>query len=165
MCGPKSLLAVCNNLNVSATLEEICSFTDYDEQSGTSLLGLYQAAIKKGLPVVPVKININQLCKIKSLAIAYVNRNHYLVVHSYTWRKLKIQNPPNAPYYISKKEFQKIWNGEALVFSEELKKKMAPVIALKVAAPKGPHIHFNKVVHFAGTIHEGTKLSHTFIFT
>ena len=142
LCGPQSLLIICKHFGLSATLEELCDLAFYNEQSGTTLLGLYNAAHKKGLPIVPVKIELEQLCEINAPGIAFVDGNHFLVVHDCQGNKVTIQDPPDTPYSVSKEEFQKRWKGEALVFSEKLKKKMASQITEKTAPPQGPYIHF-----------------------
>jgi len=108
----------------------------YKEKSGTSLLDLFHAANKLNLPAVPLKIDLDKLCKFKSPSIAFIDGNHFLVVHGCKKDKVIIQNPPDPPFAISKKDFKKRWNGEALVFSEKLKKKMASEIAKATAPPK-----------------------------
>ena len=75
-----------------------------------------------------------------------------------------IQNPPDKPIEISKKDFQKLWNGEALIFSEKLKKQLASQIE-KVAVPfKGPHIYFYETNYNFGVVNESDVLSHKFKF-
>ena len=64
--GPRSLLFICTNFRVSTNLEELCTLIGYSQGSGTTLLGIYQAACKKGLPAVPVKTDIDKLCRFKS---------------------------------------------------------------------------------------------------
>ncbi len=165
LCGPQSLLAICKRLGVSATLEELCTLTDYTEQSGTTMFGLYQATIKKGLPAVPVKIDIEQLCEFKNPSIIFVDNNHFLVMYGCKWGKVIIQNPPDPLVKVSKKEFQKRWNGEALVFSEQFKKQVATQIVGQTASLKGPHIHFQETEQYFGVVNEGEVLKHTFKFT
>jgi len=165
ICGPQCLLIICNEFNIQTSLKELCRITEYSALTGTSMLGLYQAARKKGLPAIPINIDINKLCNLKNPSIAYVNGNHFLVVHGCKGDKVIIQNPPSEPFLVKKEAFKKKWNGETLVFDKKLKKKMAAQIDEKTAPPEGPHIHFNEKVHSAGTVKEGTKLSHTFRFT
>ena len=165
LCGPQSLLVICQKNGIHTTLEEICTLSDYDPNDGTSLHGLYNAAKEKGLPADPVKININQLCSLKSPIIAFVDNNHFLVVHECQGGTITIQNPPEKPYSILQETFKKRWNGEAIIFSKILEKQMAPDIAKVFAPPKGAHIFFPKINHNFGTVHEGEILSHTFTFS
>ena len=128
LCGPKSLLAICKKYNISTTLDEICDLTGYEEQFGTTMRGLYQATNKKGLPAVPVETELEQLCSIKTPSIAFVDGNHFLVIHGCKGDKITIQDPPAPSYSIQKEVFVKRWNGVALVFSESLKKQMTSQI-------------------------------------
>ena len=165
LCGPKSLHTICEYFGVSTTFKELCTLSGYNQQSGTTLFGLYQAALKKALPAVPLKINIDQLCSFKSPSIAFIKGNHFIVVHGCIGDKITLQNPPNTTFTVLKEVFEKTWNGEALVFSEKLKKQMNPQIEKGTAPPKGPHIHFNRTDNNFGTVNEGEKLSYTFTFT
>ncbi len=69
-------------------------------------MGIYNAAQKKGLPAVPVKIDMNQLCHFKAPSIAFVNGNHFLVVHGCKGDKVIIQDPPGPLYSVSKEAFK-----------------------------------------------------------
>ena len=81
LCGPESLLIVCKHFGKLSTLKELCNLTDFDEKSGTTMHGLYNAALEKGLPAVPVKIDLEQLCSFKNPSIAFVDGNHFLIVN------------------------------------------------------------------------------------
>ncbi len=165
LCGPKSLLSICQKYGISTTIEEICALSEYKEKTGTTMLGLYQAANKKGLPAVPLKIELEQLCSIMVPSIAFVDGNHFLVVQGCKGDKVTIQNPPDTPYSVSKEVFNKRWKGgEALVFSESLKEQMASQIIEKTAPLQGPNIHFYETEWDFGVIDEGEVLSHKFKF-
>ena len=164
LCGPKSLLAICQYYGVKATLEEISELSDYDEEFGTSMLGLYNAALIKGLPVVPMNMEFDRLCDINEHSIAFVKDNHFLVFHGCKDDYVTIQDPPGPPFTVTKKIFNKTWNGEILVFSRTLKKQMGHKIAKATVPPKGPNIKFAKTSHNFGTVKEGEKLIYTFNF-
>jgi predicted double-glycine peptidase len=164
LCGPYCLLTICNHFKVQSSLEELCNLTGYNQYDGTTLLALHQTSQKKGLPVVPMKLNMDELCDFNAPSIVFVDGNHYLVVHGCVGNNIIIQDPPNSSYQVSKESFKKRWSGEALVFSEKLYKKMKPQIEQAMAPPKGPHILFHKMNHFFGTVNEGESLSYTFTF-
>ena len=126
---------------------------------------LYQAALKIGFPAVPINTNISQICKQNHTSIAFVDSNHFLVVHHCKGNNIYIQNPPGPIYPVTKEAFIKRWNGEALVFDKKLKKGMAKQITKATSPTEGPHIHFDTIIHNAGTVPEGEKLSYTFRFS
>ena len=89
LCGPQTLFFICKLFDIDTSFEEICELTGYSEHSGTSMLSLYQTALKKELPAIPVKIEMDQLCGFESPSIAFVKNNHFLIVHGCTWRNPK----------------------------------------------------------------------------
>lgn len=165
LCGPKCLYQICDYFNVKTTLDEICHLTKFNEKTGTIMLDLFITADKFGLPAVPISIDLDRLYRFKNPSIAYVNNNHFLVVHYCKGNNIYIQDPPGPIYPVTKKAFKKRWNGEVLVFDKKLKKKMAKQIVVATAPTEGPHINFTTTIHDAGTVPEGKKLSHTFVFT
>ena len=164
MCGPYSIKTIYEYYKVDCTIDEICRITKYTKLYGSTLYDLYEAALLKNLPAIPLNIDIIKLCTFKNPSIAFVDGNHFLVVHGCKGNKVIIQDPPGPIYTVSKEAFKERWHGEALVFDEKLKKKMSKQIAKATAPPEGPHIHIYETTHDAGTVYEGTKLSHTFSF-
>jgi len=165
LCGPKSLLAVCETFGIPATLEEICDLSDYNDRYGTSFLNLYKAAVQKGLPTVPLKADMSRLCAFKDPVIAFVDGNHFMVVHGCNNGDIIIQNPPGKKEKVPVDTFREKWNGELLVFSKELNGRLSPQIREKVKPPEGAMIVFPEMVHDFGIVNEGTVLSHSFPFT
>ena len=164
LCGPKSLLRICEVMNVKSNLHKICELTGYDKYSGTTMLGLYTAARKLGLPAVPLKINIEQLASIKSPSIAFVDGSHFLVVHGFKGNNVVIQNPPSPLFYQPKEIFTSRWDGKILVFSETTKRMLEPQLA-NLTQPAGPRIKFNTQNHDFEAVNEGEKLTYTFSYT
>jgi predicted double-glycine peptidase len=164
LCGPKSLFEICKLMNIDTDLKEICQLTGYDKKRGTSMLSLYQAAIKIGLPAVPARISIEQLFGLGSPAIAFVNNNHFVVILGNKKDKLIIQNPPSAPLLQSKEEFKSNWNGETLIFSKKLKDENDKQLTKNETDIKGPRIKVDGMYYDFGIINEGDKIKHTFYF-
>jgi predicted double-glycine peptidase len=164
LCGPNSLLKICEEMKIKSTIKEICELTGYDRYTGTTMLGLYMASQKLGLPVVPLRIDIDQLASINSPAIAFIDGNHFVVVHGIKGNNLLIQDPPSPLFMQSKELFKTHWNGEMLVFSEKLRRELTPQLAT-LSLPDGPKIKFNETNHNFETIDEGDKLTYTFSFT
>ncbi|MCE5250498.1 DUF1573 domain-containing protein [bacterium] len=165
LCGPKSLLKICEMKNITSDLKKICDLSSYNENSGTTMLGLYNAACKLGLPVVPVRINIEELSNINEPSIAFVDGNHFLVLHALKGNKVLIQNPPAPAYMQSKEVFKSRWNGEVLVFSDKLKKQMKSQLKSLSVPLKEPCVKFSQTSHNFSTVNEGEKLSNIFSFT
>ncbi|MFC1539401.1 DUF1573 domain-containing protein [Candidatus Latescibacterota bacterium] len=164
-CGPNSLFIITKYFNANVLKDDIFRFSDVNREFGTTLLSLYEASKNLGLPVVPVKTNLHGLCLMNAPAIAFVDGNHFLVVHDCGWTTVTIEDPPKPKQKIPKKEFEKRWKGEALVFSEKLYKKQVEKIEKSVKPPNGPKIAFNQNTIFFGSVREGEKITNTFTFT
>ncbi|MFC1542050.1 cysteine peptidase family C39 domain-containing protein [Candidatus Latescibacterota bacterium] len=165
MCGPKSLLVICEKFGISSSVEELCTLSNFDKQNGTSMLGLYQASIKKGLPAVPIKSDIKKLSSIKMPLIAFVDGNHFLVVHESNDREILIQTPPEDIIRVSIDNFQKRWSGELLIFSADLNKTVTLQSQEKLEPPHSAYIVFPETIHDFGIVNEGEILTYSFPFS
>ena len=132
------------------------------------MLGLLNAAQHLNFPVVPIELTPRQYTKINAPMIALVDGNHFVVVWETKWFGLQvvIEDPADVKKIIMMSDFQKRWSGEALVFSEELKKKydehnMEAINEIHA----GANIYFHETVAFVGTIDENAILEHAFTFT
>jgi len=157
LCGPKSLLVICQKLGVNTTLEELAILSDFKEKPGTSMLGLYQAAQKKGLYAVGMKIGVDDLAKRQVPAIAHLWDNHFVVVEATVGETLLVTDPPNNPRAVSKDEFQNLYSGFALLISKD--KNLFPRIEIK-----GADIRFDEYIINVGVIEEGKKIEKIFTF-
>lgn len=164
LCGPKSLLGICKLMKIDTDLKEICQLTGYDKNRGTSMLNLYQAALKLGLPAVPARLTIEQLSSLDSPSIAFVNNNHFIVILGSSKDELIVQNPPSSPFRISKENFKSTWNGETLIISSAIKKEITKKMSETANDIKGPRISVAEKYHDFGIIDEGEKIKHTFTF-
>jgi hypothetical protein len=180
LCGPRCLLAVCEDFHIKANLKEIMDLSHYSI-SGTTMLNLYKAAKEKKLPVVPLRTNIDGICNINGLCIAFVDGNHFLIFKGCKDDKVIIQNPPSPPEIISKKTFISRWKGETLVFSKQVEKKLSSEISQKNNSPalskkvnvnedfrnsirRAAKIEFPDTVYDFGSVENGVKLSKVFSF-
>ncbi len=96
-CGPRSLLRICEILKVKANFSELAKLSGFDPNRGTTMLGLRDAAKHKGLTPKGIKANLEALKKKKvpMPAIAYVNRNHFLVFEEVLGDGVRISDPVN----------------------------------------------------------------------
>lgn len=159
-CGPNSLMTICDYRGVTATFEEICRLSEYNETFGTTLLGLYKAAMAKGLSVSPVKMTIDDLRKGMTPAIVFVDSNHFFVVLEYRNGTFMIEDRPLPIFYITPEDLGKRWDGTALVFNKGSEKKDST--DTKKSALGG--LVFDTYVNHFGSIKEGTILTHTFSY-
>lgn len=157
LCGPKSLLVICQKLGIETTMEELTRLSDYKEKQGTSMYGLYRAAQQKGLYAVGMKIGIDDLAKLKVPAIAHLWDNHFVVVEATGTDTIIVTDLPKEPRYISKDEFQNIYSGFTLLISKD--KNLFPRIETK-----GADIRFDKHIINVGVIEEGKQIEKIFSF-
>ncbi|MBN1293028.1 MAG: DUF1573 domain-containing protein [Candidatus Latescibacteria bacterium] len=157
-------MVLCERHGVKTSIEEISNITGYDKQFGTTMLGLYHAAQKKGLSVVPARMKDGDLCKLKDYSIAFVDGRHFLVICGCNGDNVILQNPPDSPFTQSVETFSKRWNGEILLFGEDAKKLGSKTPLQTNKTSDGPNIHFNHTDHHFGLIEEGEVISHTFRF-
>ena len=164
VCGPRCLLYICERFNVDATLEELCEISGYDSDDGTSFLGLFSAAKKKGLPVASVTMDIDDLCGLDGPVIAFTEERHFIVVEECRNDSVSVVQPPKRSYVLSRTNFLDIWAGEALVFSPVLS-KLQNENKQKTRSGSEPDIHFDQILKDFGVVDQGSVLSHTFQFT
>lgn len=95
LCGPKSLLRICELLKVKTNLREIKKLSGFDQNRGTTMLGLKKAAAYKNLAPKGVRASVELLKrnKVPLPAIAYVNNNHFLVFEAVDKEGVKISDP------------------------------------------------------------------------
>ena len=140
-----SLLFVCRELGVDAELNEICEATGFKNGVGTSLLGIYKAALAKGLDVVPMKTDIDGLCDYGELSIVFVMDKHFSVVTDCTKDSVNVRDYPGEPRTMHIKRFEQSWNGEALVFNMSEKQRMKTAHR-ETKRASGPKVAFTSFI-------------------
>lgn len=164
-CGPNSLLIITRHFGIETTRYEINRLCGYDPIKGTTFTGLSYAAEKLGLFPVALHLTIKELSRLDVPAIVWVNKDHFIVVHKSTFwgTKFLIEDPPNAPETISKADLEKQWDGETLVFSQELREQLAQQITEKKNLKYfTPALFSENTVCFFGTVAQGDTLEHIF---
>jgi hypothetical protein len=164
-CGPISLEVIAKMKGIKTTVDEINNLSGFSEPDGTTLLGLKYAAERLGLPSIIAKVNKSQLSIQNFPIIAFVDSNHFLIIHGCKWfgRKIVIQESDGEKQTTQIKQLTDRWNGEVLLFSEKLKNKVDND-NIKEMNKKyfGPHIFVDDTVRFYGTVDEGRKISGIF---
>lgn len=115
-CGPAALATVLNNLGINATEQELAILAGTDE-SGTTMYGLVQAARAKGVNATGIKLSVNELKK-NDIVVLIINETvHYSVIYKVTYYSVKLSDPSLGNIIMPKKEFKKIYSGNALVIN------------------------------------------------
>ncbi|MHA7060294.1 cysteine peptidase family C39 domain-containing protein [Aquimarina sp. M1] len=118
-CGPVCLKMVSKYYGKDIALKELEKLSGMTD-SGTSLLGLSEAAESIGLKNLGVKISFEQLSNEVPLpAILHWNNNHYIVVYKVSQNKVWVADPQLGKIEYSKKEFCNSWlKGEIATATE-----------------------------------------------
>ena len=156
LCGPQSLLRVCEILDVETNLKELKKLSGFNPNRGTTMLGLKEAATYKGLTPKGVRANLKGLKKKKvpMPAIAYIDGNHFLVFEAVQRGGVRISDPAGKyNSHLSWKQLSKIWEGELLIFDAEGQRATPESVPLAFA----PEAEYN-----FGEALGGSEIRHTF---
>lgn len=84
---------------------------------GTSMLDLRQAAGEFGVPAKSWAIRPGELSRVPLPAIAFVNRNHFVVLRRWVAPEvLEVDDPAMGRLRWPIRAFKRLWSGETLVF-------------------------------------------------
>ena len=155
LCGPQSLLYLCELLRVKTNLQELKKLSGFDPIRGTTMKGIKEAATYKGLSPIGVRTSLELLKrkKVQLPAIAYVDDNHFLVFESVDKDGVKISDPAKKyDPYLTWDEISEIWGGQLLIVD---KKKRGKQKQVPLAFADAPVYDFGKVLG-------GGEIKHTF---
>ena len=110
-CGPACLLAILRFHGGDAGLAPIRALAGTDA-SGTSLLGLYQAAQSLGFDARGATGDYESLRGVNLPCIAHVVAEagpHYVVVYEAGERELRVADPGRGLVWLTRTEFEQIW--------------------------------------------------------
>ena len=155
LCGPASLLALCQTLGVDTDLQELEELTGFDNETGTTMSGLRRAAEAKGLHAVGVKISAEELRSLAIPAIAHLWDDHFVVVEAAELNKIKMTDPPAEAKLVPLKEFEEQYSGFALLIAKD-------ETAFPKSEAKGPDLRSDAYNWDFGFIEEGEQAGHTF---
>ena len=157
LCGPKSLLRICELLKVETTPIELQKLSGFTPDRGTTMIGLKTAADYKGLAPTGIKASIELLRrnKVPLPAIAYVNNNHFLVFESVDKEGVKTSDPARKyEPHLTWDDLSDIWRGDLLIFD----KKKAHLARQK----QTPLAYTDTPVYDFGKVLGGSEIKHTF---
>ena len=156
LCGPRSLLFLCELLKVKSNIQELKKLSGYDPIRGTTMKGLKEAATYKGLSPIGIRTSLELLKrkKVHLPAIAYVDDNHFLVFESVDKDGVKISDPAKKyDPHITWDKVSEIWDGQLLIVEKKKREKQKQ---MPLAFADAPVYDFGKILG-------GSEIKHTFI--
>jgi ATP-binding cassette, subfamily C, bacteriocin exporter len=146
-CGVACLVSVIRYLGGDAELEKIRLMSGTG-QSGTSMLGLYQAASELGLDATGYEASVSSIIEYADVLILHVRKEeyleHFIIVFSYEKGLFKVWDPSVGFLALTSEELDKIWvsrkclglkpNSKFRLKKREGRKKLKWI--LKVIAPE-----------------------------
>ena len=85
---------------------------------GATMFDLSEAAQAYHIKATGYRTSLSALRWLQFPAIAYVRRNHFIIVDAVTTNHLLIRDPSIGELLIEQSEFLKIWQGEILIFEK-----------------------------------------------
>jgi ATP-binding cassette subfamily B protein len=117
-CGIACLMTVINYFGGSVKYEKLRELSGITAK-GTTLLGLYNAAIKCGLVAQGLQADIQFLHKITDPVILHINiknrYSHFIVCYGYKCNKYIVSNPASGIEEYTHDEINKMWQSKALL--------------------------------------------------
>jgi len=115
-CGPVVLKMIFDHYDISSSLKEIEQCIELTKE-GTSMLELKEMAEIKGLKAEGWCFTLEDFLRSSFPSILYVNEDHYIVADSVsTDGSIYVSDPAIGKLRVSKKNLNKIWKGETLIF-------------------------------------------------
>lgn len=109
-CGPICLKMIGEYYGVRLDLDKLRSLSGLSDSTGTSLLGLSEAAESMGLKTLGVEISFDLLVEEMPLpAIVHWNANHFVVVYQADSTRIFVADPASGKVEYSKEEFCRHW--------------------------------------------------------
>jgi ATP-binding cassette subfamily B protein len=108
-CGPTALRMVAKYHGRGYTLQQLRALSNTN-RSGSSMLGLSEAAEKIGLKSLGVKVSYNTLEKEVPLpCIAHWSQNHFVVIYKIKGDSVTVADPAHGLLKYNKEDFKKRW--------------------------------------------------------
>ena len=111
-CGPEALSILLSQSGIKADPQELALLAGTDEK-GTTMLGLKQAAEKKGLSLTALRLTSSRLSEFKGKAILFVDGSHFVFLKDTSEGGIIVIDSSSA-VKIPCDELKNRWHGEAL---------------------------------------------------
>lgn len=111
-CGAACLASVIRYFGGDARIEEIRKISG-TTQAGTSMLGLYQAAMASGMEATGYEATASDIAEFDGILILHVTPEkgyeHYIISYGYAEGRFTVWDPARGLSYKTKEEIDKIW--------------------------------------------------------
>jgi predicted double-glycine peptidase len=115
-CGPASLKMVLAAHGINPPINDLTANLLLNPQ-GTSMMQLRLVSTQWGVPAKSWHIQLKDLSRLPLPAIAFVNKNHFVVIRRFAAPEvLEVDDPALGKLQWPARSFQRIWSGEMLVF-------------------------------------------------
>jgi len=115
-CGPAALATILKNLGIYTTEAELAQIAITDE-TGTSLYGLKQAALNKGITAIGARLTIDQLQPNYLVVLNIDGTQHFEIIHNITNTTVYLYDPNLGDLEISREKFNTLYTGIALIIN------------------------------------------------
>lgn len=114
-CGPTCLKIIAKHYKKNLNIQQLRELAE-TTRSGSSLLGISEAAEQLGFRTLGVKLSLNSLLEASLPCILHWNKNHYVVLYKIKSKKSKIErlyisDPAFGLLEYTQDEFLKFWIG------------------------------------------------------
>ena len=116
-CGPAALATIFKALGIYTTEAELAERAGTDE-SGTSLLGLKEAADWYGVSAAAVRLTVDQLKANYLVVLDIEGTNHFEVILNITDTTVYLFDPNLGNIEMSLGKFNELYTGVAMIFNE-----------------------------------------------
>jgi hypothetical protein len=115
-CGPASLKMILAIHGINRSTADLVSELELTAQ-GTSMLNLRKISGRLGVPAAAWTVRPEDLHRIPLPAIAFVNRNHFVVLRRFVAPDiLEVDDPSIGKLHWPLHAFIRLWSGELLIF-------------------------------------------------
>jgi predicted double-glycine peptidase len=118
-CGPASLKMILDVHGIERSISDLASDLRLTPV-GTSMLDLRLVSIKLGLPAKSWSVQPGDLSRVPLPAIAFVNKNHFVVIRRFVSPELLlVDDPALGRLRWPARAFEKAWSGRMLIFDPD----------------------------------------------
>lgn len=114
-CGPCCLSLVARYYGLACSVGLARRLSGWRWWSGTSLLGLAQAANQTGMASLSARISAEALSEVPLPCIAHLRPNHFVVVHGVVPQTVHVTDPLGGQERMALEEFASRWDGVVLL--------------------------------------------------
>ena len=117
-CGPISLLAILNRMDVPLSQADIKAILATADSKGTNLLQLKQLAERYGLHALGADLTTARLRQCGLYAIAHLNGSRFVAITGYSKNAVQMVEPLKRPVLVRDEEFNRAFTGRALLLAK-----------------------------------------------